>query len=196
MLSTLISDHSISKDEILDKLLALTIEEPDVLENDYKRCFKYPYIACETLCFNTEDLMDRFMQVDKPELTQKRLKKLYSAFILHEDDEELNSTIVGFASKIIEKYVKSFPSKVLPYIFAKEYYEDILFKELDDFSVINVIVKSIALQYSCSDLLVEIDTKIERRKEIVNKIVQILAETESSNPNQSIYTKGKLQSTW
>ena len=162
-------------------------EEPDVLENDYKRCFKYPFMACEALCFTQDCFIDQFLQMDDPDMQGSRLKKLFSVLKKDKYEDELNTTITGFVSKIVEKLAHSVPDKVIPFIYDKEIMEGILFKEFDDFSVVNILLKVIALPLSCHLQLKEKDTKFDRRKEMVLNAVDLLKDLKFDNSN-SIYT--------
>ena len=89
-------------------MIKLVTEEPDILESEYKRCFKYPYMACETLCSNNEKLIDGFLGTDK----KKNFRELFKVFRKNEYDDETNSTLTGYISKIVEAMISNFPQKV------------------------------------------------------------------------------------
>lgn len=92
-------------------MFELVTEEPDVLESDYKRCFKYPFMACETLCTANEQLSDKFLDVGG-EHPGRRFREMFKVFNPGKYDEEANSTLTGFVSRITESILEHYPQKV------------------------------------------------------------------------------------
>lgn len=90
----------------------LVTEEPDILENDYKRCFKYPFLACETLCSNNEALIKQFLDIGK-ENEGRRFTLLFNVLKIDEYDDEVNSTLTGYVSRIAESVIQKFPELVI-----------------------------------------------------------------------------------
>lgn len=86
----------------------LITQEPDVLESDYKRCFKYPFMACETLCTQNDTLVDTFLDIGK-ENEGVRFKALFKVFDKDQYDEEVNSTLTGYVSRLIESLAENYP---------------------------------------------------------------------------------------
>lgn len=94
----------LSRDEIFTKIIDFIIVYPDELEHDYKRCFKYPFWACELLDCKNKDLLNLFYGVKQGstqpsnELSYKFIDKLFS--IIH-SDQEIDNTTCGYFLRVI-----------------------------------------------------------------------------------------------
>jgi len=181
----------------MDKLVEFATVEPDILENDYKRCFKYPFMATEALCLKNETLTNSFLSLKSGDEDRrgKRLLQIISVLRKGKFEDEINPTISGYVSRIVENLVHNFPEKIIEFIYSKDIVEDILFKELEDFSVVNIILKTIALQLSNEQTLKGIDTHLGRRSEILMKLLDELAALKIDHKG-TIFEQSSRESSW
>lgn len=86
-------------------------EEPNILETDYNRCFKHPFMACEALCSHNEKLIKNFLGVGGSG-EGRRFVELFNVLKTGEFEDEINSTLMGYVSRVVESIILKFPDLV------------------------------------------------------------------------------------
>lgn len=106
----------LSKEPHFLKILDFLTIIPDELECDYKRCYKYPFIACELFgCDNVEVTKIFFSNIDKTTGKNVYLDKLFS--IIH-NDEEMESLIAGYFLRTTTVLLQHTTTEFLEYLFS------------------------------------------------------------------------------
>jgi len=125
----------LSREDIFMQILVFMTEIPDELDNDYKRCYKYPFIACELFgCNNQEVTKIFYSNIDKTTSKNKYLDKLFS--IIYQEGE-IESLISGYFLRTVTILIQNTTADFLEYFFSEENIVDSMIKNhLQEFSIV------------------------------------------------------------
>ena len=156
-----------SKDEIFMKIIDFITIVPDELDCDYKRCFKYPFIACELFGCDNKDVLKIFYTEN-----YKYLDRLFS--VIH-SEEQLLSPFNGYFMRIVETLIKETPLEFLTYFFKNDRIVDsILNKHINDFNVIQLQINILKIDKELTKTCLINGTFMNERLNIINKLFKLM----------------------
>lgn len=157
----------LSKDEIFMKIIDFITIVPDELDCDYKRCFKYPFIACELFGCENRELLNVFYTEN-----YKYLNRLFS--VIH-NKEELLSPFNGYFMRIVDILIKETTQEFLTYFFSNDRIVDSLLNfHIKDFNVIQLIINVLKIDKELTKTCLVSGTFMNERLSIINKIFKLL----------------------
>lgn len=124
------------EDETLKKLLYYICVEPDE-DDDSKRKFKYPFLACEILASEVWAICDAMYQTDG------LLDDLYSFF---ERDSPMNSLLSSYVSRVAGVLLQKKPTETIEYMKQRKDIVSQFLNHLGNASVMDLLLKVIACE--------------------------------------------------
>lgn len=107
----------ISQDHVFTQIVDLLVVMPDILDSDYQRCYRYPFIACELFGCNNLDVIKIFYGSKKevPSPDPDHLSRLFSIVHSQAPIEPLTS---GYFCRTVSTLLQFTPREFLTWFFS------------------------------------------------------------------------------